>query len=345
MKPPCLTIGLVQAGSKLIHQVQVPEEVIWRMARRVQGGALRASLSQPCRVDVALLPQRGAPALASVLEIRLSPAPFAAGQEPCGNAQAILQVPLTALEPLIAEAAAQYRSAASLPPEATLGYVVLRPTDPPAGIILSGILPPFEARPAEPGSGHTPVFPNYDCENDAAVCVAPGVLESCAAWCRNSAVEKGGVLLGQVFQSAAGLWTEVLAFAPAEGATADATHLAFTLAAWQSIERCRATLARRLDLPGKLQVVGWVHGHPRLKQNNDNPFFLSSQDVAITAQHFREPYAVALVLDAQAEPGTPAAAGLAAFGWDAYGISLVPRSISLREPVSQPLYLPQEIHP
>jgi hypothetical protein len=125
------------------------------------------------------------------------------------------------------------------------------------------------------------------------------------------------------------LWVRVQEFAPALGAEADASRLSFNVEAWRSILRRRAVMETQLRLQQPLQVVGWAHGHPSLPQTGDSPLFLSPQDIAITAQHFAEPFACALLFDAQAQPAASLEDSLMAYGWDQHGICLVPRSLDL----------------
>lgn len=307
-------IALVLPDNHVGDVLAAPDAALWRMARQKQAQALAAGLDGQVEVRLDLLPRRDVPSLAGSLRWEL-----------CANGHRMLEtLPTAALQPLVAGPAAALRRAAELPEDAAISYVVLMP-DPP-GPAWQAQLPAFKAVTAAAPPGR-PLFPGWACPGDAPVRVRQAVLAEAAAYCLDPQVEKGGVLLGCLCRDGNGLNTEVLAFAPAVGAKASATSLTFNVAAWQSIERQRVAAQKALGLAQPLQVLGWIHGHPRIEELG--PFFLSSHDTAIMAQHFAEPFAVAVVVDAAAEPGTPLDQVLAVFGWDEHGVGLTLRSLDV----------------
>lgn len=322
MNRPALTVGLV-AGERVAEVVPVPEAVLWRMARRAQSRALAAGVRGACHAEFRLLGHRGLPGLASAMEIRIT------GQ----SGIFAVELPTAALEPLIAGPAANLRADMGLPNEVAISYLVLRPREEGDAPVWAKMLPAFVAVPADLARGRA-LFPALAWAEDAPIVINEDALRQCADACRDPVVERGGALLGRVCLSRNGgagerLWTQVVAFALAVGAAADATRLTFNAEAWSSIQRHRAAIEAEAGLGQPLHVVGWVHGHPRLAEAGGSPFFLSPQDVATTAQHFAEPFACALVFDAQAEAGTALERCFMAFGWDGCGVSLTPRSLDL----------------
>lgn len=319
-----IAVGLV-VDDRVAEVVAVPESVVWRMARRAQSRALGLGVRGACRAEVHLLPQRSVPGLASGLEVRIAGA----------GGVYVAEIPTSALEPLLSGVAADLREAAGLHPEIAISYLVLRPRCDAQGPVWASTLPAFVTLPSEIAP-HRALFPDRAWIEDVPILIDEGALRHCADACRDGMVERGGALLGHVCineNGAAGsrLFVRVAAFAEALGAEARATHLTFSAAAWGSIQRSRVAIETTLGLSHPLQVVGWAHGHPRLLETGGSPFFLSPQDVATTAQHFAEPFACALVLDAQAEPAASFESCVMAFGWDRHGISLVPRSLHLSE--------------
>jgi hypothetical protein len=226
------------------------------------------------------------------------------------------------------------RRSAALPAEATVSYAVLLPEDPSA--VWQERLDPFASLAMANRRNARPLFPDLAVPEDAPVLLGQDVLAQAVAYCLDRGVEKGGVLLGYLCRPAGGntLWAEVVAFAPAIGAAADSTHLSFTAEAWQSIERQRVAVERSLDLHMPLQTLGWIHGHPRLAELG--PFFLSHHDVSIMSQHFAEPFAIAIVVDAWADTAAPVAEAVAVFGWDEHGAGLVARSLDILSDAAEP---------
>jgi len=321
---PPVVVGLV-IDDRVAEVVGVPEPVLWRMARRAQCRAQGLGVRGACRAEMHLLPQRGVPGLASGIEVRV------AGD----GGVLVAEIPTSALEPLLTAAAADLREATHLHPEIAISYVVLRPRHGPEGPVWTKVLPPFVTVPAEMSPGRA-LFPDRAWSEDVPVVIDEAALRRCADACRDGAIERGGVLLGHVCVSGNGggrgrLFVRVAAFAEALGAKAGAAHLTFSAEAWCSIQRNRVTIETALGQPRPLQVVGWAHGHPRLPEATGPLLFLSPQDVATTAQHFAEPFACALVLDAQAEAAATFDNCAMAFGWDRYGVALVPRSLDLSE--------------
>jgi hypothetical protein len=319
MNQPAVTVGLV-VGERVAEIVVVPDAVLWRMARRAQARALGAGVRGACRVEIRLLPRRGLPGLAAGVEVRV------AGE----GGVFLAELPAAALEPLLLSPAANLRAAAELPDDVAITYLVLRQRENPDAPVWRKALPAFLAAPARIAPGRT-LFSDRAWMEDVPILIDEGVLHQCADLCRDDAVERGGALLGRVCTGENGtggrLWVRVVAFAPAVGAEADATHLTFNAEAWRSIQRTRAAV--EAGLGQTLQVVGWAHGHPRFSETGDSALFLSPQDVATTAQHFAEPFVCALVLDAEAEPSTSLEERLIVYGWDHYGISLAPRGLDL----------------
>ena len=322
MNLPALAVGLVVDG-RVAEVVAVPDAVLWRMARRAQARALERGVRGSCRAEIRLLPRRGLPGVAAGVEVRV------AGE----GGVFLAELPTAALEPLLLSSAADLRAAAELPDDAVISYLVLRSQENPDAPVWQKTLPAFLAAPAGLTPGRA-LFADRAWAEDVPIVIAEEVLHQCAELCRDDAVERGGALLGRVCfgeRDGAGgrLWVQVMAFAPAVGAEADAAHLIFNAEAWRSIQRTRTAVEAGLEPGQALQVVGWVHGHPRLSEARDSALFLSAQDVATTAQHFAEPFACALVLDAEAEASTSLEDSLIVFGWDQYGISLAPRGLDL----------------
>lgn len=315
-------VALLLPDGAVAEVVEVAEATLSRMVRRAQVDALRAGLDDPSRGEIGLLGQRGAPGLARAVQVRLF------GQE--GRIYE-REVPIYTLEPLISPLVARVRAAAGLPAGTMIRYCVLREE----GIAWSHTLVPFVTVPTArntPPDGEA-LFPAFESPDDVPILAGEGALAAMADHCRDSVVERGGVLLGYVRHTlGTGLWVEVLAFAPAEGAAEEQLHLRFTARAWEAIQCFKVAAEREHGLEHPLQCVGWVHGHPRLEEMDNNPHFLSSQDIATTAQHFADPFACAIVVDAEASPETPLAERIAVYGWDEAGIALVRRSLSICQP-------------
>ena len=319
-----LKVALVLPDNRVAEVVSVPPFVLRRMARHQQWQSARSGLAGPVEACLALVPRRGATHSAAALRWELS----------AGDRSVEHTVPTSALQPLMAEPAAAVRRSAALPAEATLRYAVLLPEDPLA--VWQERLDPFASLAMAHRRSAWPLFPDLAVPEDAPVLVGQDVLSQAVAYCLDREVEKGGVLLGYLCRLAGGsaLWAEVVAFAPAIGAAADSTHLTFTADAWQSIERQRVAIERSLGLHVPLQTLGWIHGHPRLAELG--PFFLSHHDVSIMSQHFAEPFAIAVVVDAWAETTAPVAEAVAVFGWDEHGAGLVPRSLDILSDAAEP---------
>ncbi len=172
-----------------------------------------------------------------------------------------------------------------------------------------------------------PLHPHLDTADDPIVLMPKSVLLESLAWCQGEReVERGGVYFGRLISDASGRPTvEVALFCPAMNTEATASSVRFTRATWAEINRRRARQTSELDL------VGWVHSHPRLQvDGSEEPlvFFLSEHDCAIHAAFFDAPFLFAMVVDAEAlaDPGQ----ACAVFGWDEHGIALIPRSIHLQ---------------
>jgi hypothetical protein len=236
------------------------------------------------------------------------------------------------LAPLVDGSAANLRWQAGLPDEVPVNFVVVRPDDDPDTVGWTGDLAPFVTTSTLSRPAGTEVFPSLASADDVPLLVGRQVFEACVACCRDDLVEQGGVLLGTLHraQNGAGqrLWAEVLACAPALGAASDAAHVTFTSEAWRAIFAFKAAKERQLGLDRPLQTLGWVHGHLNHLEG-DVPLFLSAQDLETMAQHFPEPFACAIVVDAQAPIGAPPEEHLACFGWDSYGISVIARSLQI----------------
>jgi hypothetical protein len=344
-----LSVELINREGKITAVFGIPEDVFWRMARRVQGDALREGFAGPCTATLSILPQRSQPNLAGGLEIRLvGDAPAGENHGEISSFHFVTRLPVSALNPVIAGIVSPRLASTGQGGSGPISYAILCQRDGSEGCIWAGSLAPFVTTVAVRPETVPAAFTNYESAADVPVLAHQDVLDDCAAWCRDGAIEKGGALLGLLRQSqdpsAGGIWSEILGFAPASGAVANAEQIIFSAEAWRNIEVCRISLTQKLGLESPLQVVGWAHGHPRLEEAGGNPFFLSYRDAAVMAQHFAEPYAVALVLDAQAGPTTPANSMMVAYGWDEYGVDLTPRSIGLLDPVRQNTLL-QEVQP
>jgi hypothetical protein len=315
-----LRVALALPDNHVAEVLAVPEAILVRMARHAQCRAMRPGLDGPIAARLSLLPRRGIPSLAGSLRWEFS----------ANGHRSVETLPTSTLQPLIAAPAATLRQAAELPADASISYVVLMPAEP--GPVWQEQLSPFRALSvAASNAASRPLFPDRAFPGDTPIQVRPAVLEEAMAYCLDHDIEKGGVLLGFLRHAGDGtLAAEIIAFAPAVGAVADATHLTFTVEAWQNIMIQRVAVERALGLPQPLQILGWIHGHPRI-EGLGGPFFLSSHDTAIMAQHFPEPLTVAIIVDAWAEADTPLEQALAVFGWDEHGVGLVTRSIDLLE--------------
>ena len=319
-----LQAALLLPDGQIAELVTVPASVLRRVARRTQSRTLAMGMTGPCTASVVLSPRRTAPALAAALNLCLAD----------DGRTFVSEMPISVLEPLLDLPADTVRRAYELLDGTVIGYMVPMAAHGSTGPVWSETLPPFCLQRTGGIPATEPLASGFDGCGDIPVVAVRSVLKGCVDYCRDAEVEKGGVLLGHVNfaeKTGAGLWVEVVAFAPAVGAAASAQRLLFNSAAWRNIERFRVEAQRKLDLTRPLQIVGWVHGHPRLKETGGSPFFLSSHDVAIMVQHFSEPYAIAVVVDAWSPAETPVADAVAVFGWDAGGISIVRRSLNLSD--------------
>lgn len=103
---------------------------------------------------------------------------------------------------------------------------------------------------------------------------------------RDTTVERGGVLLGNVYQDADRRYIEISDYIAAEHTEESGVHMKFTIATWSRIE---AELESRHPSREKV-VVGWVHSHPNLG------VFVSANDVQVH-KIFSSWYHCALVVD------------------------------------------------
>lgn len=324
MNSPELKVALVLPDNRVADVLTVPAHVLRRMARQRQCQNAHAGLDGPVDARLALAPRRGVPALAGALRWEI----LANGHS------ARHTLPTSVLQPLVVEPAAAVRQATGLPADATISYVVLMPDEPQP--VWQERLEAFATLAIAGRPNSQPLFPDLAMPDDVTMIVGQDILDQAVAYCLDPAVEKGGVLLGYLCRPAGGgsLWAEIFSFAPAVGAMSDATHLSFTAAAWENIERQRVADQQALRLTHPLQILGWVHGHPRVAEIG--PFFLSHHDTSIMSHHFAEPFAVAVVVDARASPNTPLDQVLAVFGWDEQGVGLVARSLDVRGGASEP---------
>ena len=97
--------------------------------------------------------------------------------------------------------------------------------------------------------------------------------------------ELGGVLLGGLFEGPHGSFLEISDCIAARETENEATQIKFTHRTWEVIN---AELENR---PEDLRIVGWYHTHPSFG------IFLSSYDMFIQRNFFKEPWQVALVVD------------------------------------------------
>jgi hypothetical protein len=314
----------VVANGSVIMRLDVPTSLLHRLARRQQANATPMGLQQGATATLAVQGARQ-PHDSSLLHWRLS------AQE--GSQRNDL--PLSILEPLLAPFVAKLYRAGKLAPGDSLSYAVVGVGEQPAHA-WTETLPPFGGVTPTALPAVTDLLPGRAGLNDIPFVVPEPVLTAAADYCR-APIEKGGMLLGCLHHDghdgqANGLWVEAVAFAPAtNGERADDTHITFTAEAWQSIHRQRAELEKRLGA-ASLHIVGWVHGHVL---EPDKGLFFSQVDVVSMGQYFDEPYCMGLVCCATAGPGAPLNERIAAFGWDEWGVTIVPRSIWMTQEATQ----------
>ncbi len=194
--------------------------------------------------------------------------------------------------------------------------------------LAPGVLPAFRFHPAADDiDAGRPLQPANADAGDLPMVVAPAAIEAALAWCRTDpGVERAGVMLGSLALSPAGeAFVTARHFSPAVGAEEQPTSVRFTREAWAAIHRHRCTL------DPALQVVAWVHSHPRVDLGNGTPataHFLSADDVAIMAGLFDPPHCTAWVVDASDPDATPAES-MAVFGWDRAGVGLIRRGVDV----------------
>jgi hypothetical protein len=316
-----LIIGLLLDG-QVVAAVEIPPGVWRRMARRFQASAVEAGLNGPCQAVLHLLPQRGVPRLVNALRFCLTND---------GTMMYMSDLPVSALDPLVSRQVAVLRHAGQLPADRSVSYGAFMSQQEPGSPFWARALPAFTfGSPRTAPHTTSSLFPTVACPDDLPIYINKEVLTKCIEWCQDRNVEAGGALLGHILTSNGRPRVEILAFAPAVGAISDATHLRFTSEAWSGIQRFKVEVEESLGLADPLQVVGWAHGHPHdVKEAVGTPFFLSPPDIEVMELSFAEPYACALVIDAAADPSTPLAESLVAFGWDGYGIRPVPRDLGL----------------
>ena len=108
--------------------------------------------------------------------------------------------------------------------------------------------------------------------------------------------ERGGILLGNKYESVDGPFLEITAFIPAPSAKGSSVELTFTQEAWEEMMR------KRDELHAELDVVGWFHTHP------GHGVFLSERDLFICRHFFGQPHQIAAVYDSHKKR-------IGIFGW------------------------------
>ncbi len=118
----------------------------------------------------------------------------------------------------------------------------------------------------------------------------------------DTAVELGGLLLGNVYQNDNRLFVDVSAAIVARSDKNGPVHFTFTADAWAACHEEREAVYP------ELKIVGWYHTHP------DLGVFYSGDDVVVHTTAFSLPWHVGLVLD-------PVRNTVALFGWEQDEIS------------------------
>jgi hypothetical protein len=115
-------------------------------------------------------------------------------------------------------------------------------------------------------------------------------------------VERGGILVGQVFSPSDGgrHLVEVSDLIVSEHTTSTLIELRFTFESWRSL-----TEVMQRGFPGK-RIVGWYHTHlvevsvtSGGGQSEPTKLFFSRDDVFLHSQFFPDPWYIALVMDPQ----------------------------------------------
>lgn len=101
----------------------------------------------------------------------------------------------------------------------------------------------------------------------------------------NTAVEIGGVLVGDIYKDTQGPYLEITEAIRGEHTVNHAGQITFTHETW-----CYINNVKDSRFPDK-RIVGWYHSHPRFG------IFLSPQDTFIHSNFFNLPWQVAFVFD------------------------------------------------
>lgn len=101
----------------------------------------------------------------------------------------------------------------------------------------------------------------------------------------NTSCERGGVLIGDVFEDELGIYVRIDAMIEAKNANASQASLTFTHETWDYINHVKD------EHYSTSRIVGWFHTHPGFG------VFLSQHDLFIHRSFFNQEWHVALVLD------------------------------------------------
>ncbi len=123
-------------------------------------------------------------------------------------------------------------------------------------------------------------------EEGVAIFIDSQLLQELMAFAsENTSCERGGVLIGDVFEDEHGMYVRMDAMIEAKNASASQASLTFTHETWDYINRVKD------ERHSASRIVGWFHTHPGFG------VFLSQHDLFIHRSFFNLEWQVALVLD------------------------------------------------
>jgi hypothetical protein len=163
------------------------------------------------------------------------------------------------------------------------------------------LLPILTQAGIRPDNDVTPLHSGFDeGQHCIPTFVSQKALSEAVGYCQSDmSVERGGVFLGSLYQDEKGAYVDLKHFAPAWGAEATSTSMRFDKTAWESINRCRATLVN-------LDVAGWLHSHPfRIQTENEDggvPMLSpSTNDIEVQSLYFPDNYLPCFIIDPLAD--------------------------------------------